>query len=105
MFNEDIVRKVVYDTIPANLIEYVIVFGSRARNEGTGDSDTDICIILKRDLPRGDIKRFRIALNKIFAFDYGMATDIVIKSSYAYNRYKGVIGALEYNIANEGVRL
>ena len=105
MLYQDIIKKVVYETIPENIIEYLIIFGSRARGESTTDSDTDICIILKEDLPREDIKRYRIALSKIFAFDYHMATDIIIKSSYTYNRYKNIIGALEYDIANEGIKL
>ena len=62
-------------------------------------------IILKEDLPREKIKHFRIALSKVFAFDYNMATDIIIKSAYTYNRYKSVVGVLEYNIAQEGIRL
>ena len=105
MFDKEIVKKVIFDTIPAGLIEQVMVFGSRARNEETGDSDTDICIILKDQLPPEDMKRYRIALNKAFAFDYRMATDIIIKSNYIYTRYKGVIGGLEHAIATEGIPL
>ena len=105
MFNKEVIKKVVYDTVPAELIEQVIVFGSRARNEETSDSDTDICIIFKNDLPRENIKQYRIALNKAFARDYKMPTDIIIKSKYTFNRYKDVISGLEYNINKEGVVL
>ena len=105
MFEREIIEKVVYDTVPADLIEQVIVFGSRARNEETKDSDTDICIIFKDELPREDISRYRIALNEKFAFDYLMPTDIIMKSAYTYNRYKGVVGGIEYEIAKYGVRL
>lgn len=105
MFDKEIIKTVVYDTVPADLIEQVIVFGSRARDQENADSDTDICIIFKDELTRDDIKRYRTALNKIFAFDYNMPTDIVMKSSYTFNRYKSVIGGIENSIAREGIRL
>ena len=105
MFDKELIKKVIYDTVPAELIERVIVFGSRARNEETSDSDTDICIIFKDDLPREDIKQYRIAMNRVFAFDHHMATDIVMKSNHDYNRYKSVVGGMEYTIANEGIAL
>jgi len=105
MFDKEVIKKVVYDIIPADLIDQVIIFGSRARDEETNDSDTDICIIFKDELPREDIKRYRGNLNKIFAFDHHMPTDIIMKSNYVFNRYRGVIGGIEYEIAKDGVRL
>jgi len=102
---KEIIKKVIYDTVPFDLIESIIIFGSQARNEGTKDSDTDICIVFKEELSRDDIKHYRTALNKMFAFDHHMATDIIMKSEYVYNRYKGVIGGLEYDIAREGIVL
>jgi len=103
MFDHEVVKKVVYGNIPNELIERVVVFGSRARNEETEDSDTDICVILKDELPREDIKRYRYAMNCAFAYDHDMATDIVIKSNDRFNYFKDVIGRLENDIAEEGV--
>ena len=105
MFDQEVIKKVVYGNIPNELIDRVIVFGSRARNEETEDSDTDICILFKEELPREDICAYRVALNRVFAFEHHMPTDIIMKSSYTYNRYKGVIGSLECDIAEEGVVL
>jgi len=105
MFNKEIIKKVIYDTVPVGLIEQVMVFGSRTRNEETADSDTDICIIVKNELPQEEMKRYRIALNKVFPFEYYMPTDVIIKSNNSYNRYKGVIGRIEHAIATEGVQL
>ena len=105
MFDHEVVKKVVYGNIPNELIERVVVFGSRARNEETEDSDTDICVIFKDELPREDVLRYRVAMNRAFACDYRMPTDIVMKSSDNFNRYKGVIGSLECAIAEEGVAL
>ena len=105
MYNREIIKKVIYDTVPGDLIEQVIIFGSCARNEETCDSDTDICIIFKDELPREDIKLYRTALNKKFAFNYKMPTDIIIKSKHIFNRYKSVVSGLEYNIDKEGIVL
>ena len=103
--DREIIRKVIYDIVPAELIEQVILFGSRARGEETADSDTDICILFKEEQTREDMKRYRIALNRVFALDYHMATDILMKSRYSYDRYKGVMGGIEYAVAQEGVAL
>jgi len=105
MFDKEIIKKVIYDTVPADLIDQVIVFGSCARDEETFDSDTDICIIFKDELPREDIMYYRGELNQVFAHDYKMPTDIIMKSKYVFNRYKGVVSGLEYNIDKEGVVL
>ena len=103
MFDTEVIRKVIYDVVPSDLIEQVMVFGSRARNEESSDSDTDICIIFRDELSREDIKKYRSNLNRVFAFDYRMPTDIIMKSSYNYNRYKEVIGGIEHTLAKEGV--
>jgi len=105
MFDGELIKKVIYDTIPADLIEQIMVFGSRARNEATEDSDTDICIIFKDEISREDKKKYRGTLNRVFARGYHMPTDIVMKSNHDYNYFKGVIGAIEYDIAEEGVVL
>jgi len=105
MFNKEVIKEIVYNTVPGDLIDQVILFGSRARNEETSDSDTDICIIFKDELSRDDIKRYRGELNKVFAHDYKMPTDIIMKSKHVFNRYKGVVSGLEYNINKEGVIL
>jgi len=105
MFDREIIKKVIYDNVPADLIEQVIIFGSRARGEETEDSDTDICIIYKDGLEWEDMGEYTIALDKIFVREYQMPTDIIMKSAYKYNRYKGVVGCLEYNIAKEGIKL
>ena len=105
MFDGEIIKKVIYDTIPADLIEQIIIFGSRARNEENKDSDTDICIIFKDELEWDDKVRYGGVLNKTFVRNYLMDTDILMKSAYTYNRYKGVVGGIEYEISKDGVKL
>ena len=43
MKNTHIIKEAIYEIIPADLIEQIIIFGSHARSEATDDSDTDIC--------------------------------------------------------------
>lgn len=108
MLNENtvtIIKNAIYNIIPAEMIDQVIIFGSNARGDNTAYSDTDICIIMKNELSRDKIKTYRYELNKIFAIKHRMPTDIIFKSSYEYNRYKNVAGAIEYAIASEGISL
>jgi len=105
VYDGEVIKEVVYDSVPAKLIERIIIFGSRARNEEDDDSDTDICIIVNEELTRDDIRRYRIALNRTFAFEHQMAVDIMMRSMDTFNRYKGVIGGIEHVIASEGVML
>jgi len=105
MSNEDLIRNAVYEAIPITIVEQIIVFGSYARGDNTTESDTDICIIVKEKLEREKIKAYRHQLNKIFAVKHRMPTDILIKSSYDFERYKNVAGGIEYAIANEGIVL
>ena len=105
MINENLIRNAVYETFPTTIVEQIIVFGSYARGDNTSDSDTDICIIVKDGLEREKIKAYRHKLNKIFAVKHRMPTDILIKSSYDFDRYKNVAGGIEYAIAREGLVL
>ena len=105
MYDADLIKKVIYDTIPAELIEQIMVFGSRARNEATKDSDTDICIIFKDEISREDNIKYHACVSWAFGFTNRMATDIVMKSKCDYNRYKSVIGGIEHSIAKEGVAI
>ncbi|MCL2045262.1 MAG: nucleotidyltransferase domain-containing protein [Oscillospiraceae bacterium] len=103
MLTNDNIRDAVYEIVPASIIEQIIVFGSQARGDNTEDSDTDICVIVTNQLTRNEIKIYRYELNKLFASKYRVPTDILIKSSYDYGRFKNQIGAIEYAIASEGV--
>ena len=105
MYDADIIKKVIYEIIPGRLIDQIIIFGSNARGDANEDSDTDICIITVNELTREEIKFYSGELNRVFARKYRMPTDILIKSKYAYSRYKNVAGAIEYSIALEGVRI
>jgi len=105
MISREIVRQVVYSIMPENLVEKIIIFGSIARGDSRDDSDTDICIITREELSEDMLKIYRGRMNYIFAFDYRTATDILIKSGHTYNRYKNVVGAIEYAIAEDGVVL
>jgi predicted nucleotidyltransferase len=105
MFDKDLIKSVIYEVIPAELIARIMVFGSRARGDATPDSDTDICVLFKDEIEHKDRYGYRAALNKIFARRYLMPTDIIMKSDRDYNRCKVVVGALEYDIAKDGVSI
>lgn len=103
MFNADIIKETVYYVMPPEMVDQIIIFGSSARGDVTVDSDTDICIITHKKLSYDESKRYRGQMNRIFAFKHRMATDILLKSSDEYARYREVIGAIENEIMRDGV--
>ena len=105
MLNPTIIKEAVHEVIPNNLIEQIIIFGSHACGDATENSDTDICIITKIELTRDELKQYTSGVNRIFARRHRVPTDILIKSSQVYNKYKNVIGAIEYAIAAEGITI
>ena len=52
MINKDTIKHVARDLGIATNAERVILFGSHARGNATEDSDVDLMIIAKSDLPR-----------------------------------------------------
>jgi predicted nucleotidyltransferase len=105
MINTEIIRETIYSVIPADIIERVMIFGSAARGDANVGSDIDICIITREKLSYEQAKAYRGQMNRIFAFQHRVATDILLKSSYEYSRYQGVVGAIENEIMRDGVAI
>ncbi len=102
MYNAELIKKVIYEHIPSERIEKIIIFGSRARGDAREDSDTDICVIM-RDSTEQEYERVNTS-NIYWSFaENELTVDLIIKSSYIYNRYKDVIGSFENDIRDDGV--
>ena len=100
-----IIRETVYETMPIEAIERILIFGSTARGDAADDSDIDICIITHKELTYEEIKMYRGKMNRIFAFRHHIPTDILLKSSYELSRFGKVIGAIENEILKDGVAI
>ena len=80
-------------------LKSIILYGSYARGDYTGNSDIDIMILL--DMPDQDIKEYRHELSGLtydFNMDYGLGIKPIVKNGYLrYPFYS--------NISKEGVKL
>lgn len=104
MFNKELLKKVVYEQVPSEIIDSIIVFGSRARGDETPDSDTDIFIVTKTDLERKERFDFCKKIRVAFAKELN-GVDVIVKPKNEFERFCNIPGALEYNVLKEGIRL
>ncbi len=81
--------------------EKIILFGSMARGDSTGDSDVDLLVIVRevddRRRLRNDIHRAVTGL--------GLPKDIVILTNDEFERKRGVPGTIAYPAEHEGMVL
>jgi uncharacterized protein len=95
------VRRVLADTPYADVVESVILYGSRARGTATEDSDYDLLLILKRDCDWRERHDICYAIYDI-AIDYTIALDVRMISVPELEGIKGfqpfIINALTEGI-------
>ena len=85
-------------------VKNIVLFGSRARGDYSGDSDWDLLIIVGGSPSREDIRRLqyriyrRLAENKIYC-------DVIVVSEEYYTKYKNVVGTIAYYAHLEGKQI
>ena len=104
MFEKKLIEKVVYEQIPAEIIDSIMVFGSRAKNEENEDSDTDIFIVTKVNMERSErftyCKKIRLAFASVLN-----GVDVIIEPIEEYKKFCHVAGSIENIVFMEGVRI
>lgn len=85
------------------VVEKFYLFGSRARNDHSNDSDFDFMVVVKNELKSpekraiiGDLYRFLINKNGLIIMD------LIIKSANAFYSESQEIGFLAYTVMKEG---
>ena len=76
----------------------IILFGSRARGEGSPRSDVDLLIIKESTLPRP--KRYA-EVRRLF-WGLGIPMDILVYTPEEFARYQSVPGSFTHTVAHEG---
>ena len=80
----------------------VVLFGSYARGEATGNSDVDLLVLVEEPAPRG--KR-SAPIIQMLAEDHALPVDVVVRSPDVLQQWSGVPGSFSQQIASEGVVL
>ena len=72
--------------------EKIILFGSYATGETTGESDLDLLIVAETDLPAKE----RFPVLSRFLSDYPVAFDVIMKTPEEYRRSRSVVNHIVY---------
>ena len=86
-------------------LKSIILYGSYARGDYTGNSDIDIMILL--DMPDQDIKEYRYELFGLtydFNMDYGLDIKPIVKNEEHFEKWVSMYSFYS-NISKEGVKL
>ena len=96
----DEITKVIADTVP---VEAIYLFGSHAYGTPNKDSDVDLYVVFKDDLPIRELEAL-FAISAAIAPVQHMPVDILgIKQNRFMDR--AIYATLERKIAREGVKL
>lgn len=104
MFEKQLIEKVVYEQIPAEIIDSIMIFGSRAKNEENEDSDTDIFILTKDNIERKERLTYCKKIRQAFASLLN-GVDVIIEPIEEYKKFCHVIGSIENTLFREGIKL
>ena len=96
----DVITRVIADTVP---VEAIYLFGSYANGAPNKDSDLDLYIVFKDDLPIRELDAI-FAIRKAVAPVQNMPLDVI---GLKQNRFldRTIYATLERKITREGVKL
>lgn len=97
--NDDaIIRRMARRIVDEFRPERIILFGSRARGEGTADSDVDLLVVLQEVRSKREAQlRIRLALG-----EYGLPKDVIVTTLEEFAWRKDTPGTIEHPAALEG---
>jgi len=95
----EIIKTTVHEFLPD---AEVMLFGSRARNEETAESDFDILLIAKSNLIPKDKLQFRTIIRKALLLK-GIRSDILIQSRTEVKRKKNLPGHIVKRILSQAI--
>lgn len=101
MDQERLIKKTILELLPDSKI---MLFGSRARQTYTTESDYDILIIINQDLTPSEKMPLRTIIRKSL-LKLGILSDIIIQSHNEISIKKNLPGHIIKTILHEGVIL
>jgi predicted nucleotidyltransferase len=97
----EVIKKTAHEYLPDT---EVLLFGSRARNEASSESDYDILIISKTELSPKEKLPLRTKIRKSLLL-LGIRSDILIQSSLEVDKKKKLPGHILRKILREAILL
>ena len=102
---ENIALKIIKESIVELLPESsILLFGSRARNENSEDSDYDLMIITKDTYDNKELRLIKSKIRKKLAKER-IPVDLIIQSKSEVETNKNIIGHIVRQVLKEGVPL
>lgn len=103
--DQNIALKIIKESIIELLPESsVLLFGSRARQDHSDDSDYDLMIITREDHDMQQIQFFKSAIRKKLAHNH-IPADIIIQSKEEVKLKKKITGHIVRQAIREGISL
>jgi predicted nucleotidyltransferase len=97
----EVIKKTAHDFLPD---AEVLLFGSRARNENSSDSDYDILLITNKNLSPKEKLPIRTEIRKSLLL-IGIRSDILIQSKLEVDKKKKLPGHIVRKILGEAILL
>jgi len=101
---EDDVKAIILKSIEDYNYSEIILFGSRAKNKYSEDSDYDLLLIMNNSLSILEMRKMQVEIRKKLALQ-GIDADVIVKSRKIIDEYKTKKGNIIYNALREGVTL
>jgi len=80
----------------------IMLFGSRARGDYTGDSDYDFLVIIQNPMSLSE-KRKVTSFIRMRMAESNIPVDVFLKDMRDYESYKDIVGSLSYEVGKEGI--
>lgn len=101
---ENSVKELILDAVKEYNYSSIILFGSRARNEYTENSDYDLLLIFEDMLSIQELRKMQVEIRKKLALQ-GIDADVIAKSRKIIEEYRTKKGNVIYNALKEGIQL
>jgi len=99
--NEKIIKQITLQFFPSCI---VLLFGSRARNEHSEDSDYDLLIIINQELSVHEKSEYKSKIRKLLAKEK-IPVDILIQSNNEVEIKKQITGHIVKQALKEGIKI
>ena len=100
----DSVKKMILKAIEEYDYSAIILFGSRARENYSENSDYDLLLIIEEMLSTQEMRKIQVDIRKKLALQ-GIDADVLVRTKNIVEEYRDKKGNVIYNAIREGVQL